>query len=781
MAQEEVIRLCSLKTFDENSVIHPPREWLNIALKAMSVNKTHLFEWIINTGKTPVMSIIDPTTRQNLLHEVVTAGCKDLILFLLKHTSVRGLMVQRDANGKLPFELAIEGGKTNIIALFKGYLHELPGVSENGKDRWLPVSSIVQKASHIGATFDELCNEIRLLRLKDLETVVTTGSVITNFEAYSWLSSPRSWPKDAEKILFNLLRGCIYLQPPASFDINAWEDITPVDAAAVGTWYFRRTKVDESQALWEIQRFRNEFHRVWDGKMSTLIPSLRSFYPEKSIRNKEETTEAAGLDILAQLTTRPKSDEIMKGFDNLALMYGAICIARLDLLVECGQIDLLKRLINSGTVDPLVDITPTEEDAESLVITDPDTEDRYLASSSKYLSIYIQCPYCRHNAPITPVGVGFRLRRCIERHHPWLTLDEDTTVEEALLGLAAGLDSIRIFVWLIESLEVNPLDCEFERGDTVLHIAASRGSMLVCLWLCRNGYGDLVDVKNDLEELPWMHAIKSSHPASVGVLHALLSFKTPPPDIVDYINDKFEQTTADAVTEHVGLPRKLAYIRRMFEERKDVDKIITAIFNFGQQVRTYSCVQSLLNLAVEFKRHNVFKGLLCHPMSYEFFAKSTVRDHAALLQQAISSGGADIKRTAIIVKSLCDIGILLTQNLKRYHKCIARQAPLSHIKSTFQERQKLLRDALKVDPEKEFCVVTYTTTKEWVLGGDGMDYFNPLESSIHHNCIETARWILSKSSPSLRDLDDLIDIQRIVDDRAFAKNALRILEGPVWV
>jgi len=113
----------------------------------------------------------------------------------------------------------------------------------------------------------------------------------------------------------------------------------------------------------------------------------------------------------------------------------------------------------------------------------------------KVLLSHIQCPLCRQWSLLLPsLSAPLRLREDMRVSSPWLTPrgpDTNVTIAQVLLGLAAGMGSLKVLGWLIETQEVDPRACCYSGGQNIFHLAALRGQCLVCWWLCQNGFSDL--------------------------------------------------------------------------------------------------------------------------------------------------------------------------------------------------------------------------------------------------------------------------------------------------
>ncbi|KAI8852569.1 hypothetical protein BC829DRAFT_66441 [Chytridium lagenaria] len=142
----EVNRLCSIGAFENNIVYHAPKRWLQIAVTAMNMNQNSLFEWIINTRRTPVLGIVSPGTRSNLLHEAVRNRRSETVKFLLKHPMASSLLLHKNVHGKIPLELAIWEGDANIIKLFENHMHKMLQISKS-QHNWRTVQNMLVDAS----------------------------------------------------------------------------------------------------------------------------------------------------------------------------------------------------------------------------------------------------------------------------------------------------------------------------------------------------------------------------------------------------------------------------------------------------------------------------------------------------------------------------------------------------------------------------------------------------------------------------------------------------------
>ncbi|KAI8852570.1 hypothetical protein BC829DRAFT_66442 [Chytridium lagenaria] len=231
----------------------------------------------------------------------------------------------------------------------------------------------------------------------------------------------------------------------------------------------------------------------WDGILSSLSPSISVYHDESWSNNGTEMSFAAFIEFEKHHPKQVRG-HLITSFANMSHNYGAVCLPRLDLLVENGHLSTLRWLFENEYVRPGVivfhaklkddesstdKVEEEDDDACAICLSGKQNPFSYSCNHSfcqrcieemvvsRRLNGQAKCPLCMTECIIpNPIYLALRLRYSVLTRHPWLPVFDGMTALEVLLGLAAGRDSIHIFVWLIEKWSMDPLKFVFRMVTT---------------------------------------------------------------------------------------------------------------------------------------------------------------------------------------------------------------------------------------------------------------------------------------------------------------------------
>ncbi|KAJ3124140.1 hypothetical protein HK098_001366 [Nowakowskiella sp. JEL0407] len=259
--------------------------------------------------------------------------------------------------------------------------------------------------------------------------------------------------------------------------------------------------MDEHSAFYDsIELFYTLVIIRWDGKISSFADSLITEDNQtkfnKLITAFKEESSAVRLNVLKYMASFYETE-------------GPVVIPRVDVLVHFKVDDRIPS-VGSGISNELRSHTPesnepVDEDKRCAICFEEYYFPQTLSCKHKFCldcllfamsnqvrnedeeAEGIRCSYCRQivRVPFAMVVVT-ELQSVIAQRFQWLKTPLISNLGEALLGLAAGTDSVVVLAYLVE-IGINP----------------EKKTSIACVkWLCVNGFSGLVNLSSDDGETP---------------------------------------------------------------------------------------------------------------------------------------------------------------------------------------------------------------------------------------------------------------------------------------
>ncbi|KAI8852574.1 hypothetical protein BC829DRAFT_384680 [Chytridium lagenaria] len=520
---------------------------------------------------------------------------------------------------------------------------------------------------------------------------------------------------------------------------------------------------------------------TWEEQLRALLSATPLSLPPVSILEiyKEVSDHRS-------VTKRPPKSSQWPLFLSLSSFNGAVHLPRLDLIVKYDQLDIMEWLFenNYARHDTVVPRPVMENDAFATRLEIVEEFPCRICLDFKQLPTSLPCNHslCQlcfervaSRQPMTDhticyfcgedtmipfhITLTLRLSYCIKKKHPWFMIHYRMPILHVLFGLAAGMDSINTFIWLIEYWKLDPRKVLFKDGDTVLHIAASRGSILVGEWLCNNNYSSLLEVQNDRGEIPLKQAIRSTKPGAsvvVSLMIALHAARQPFIDLSVFFGD------ADISEPVMNVYRRIVDLenakepRRMFEENQDAESILCRV-SFAPEYWGDQCpIEGFINLILEFRRCDVFRMMFRGPTCI-IFSKMTQRKRHDLFKKVKVSGTSNMNADALTVKKLFQIEIDIKKVSKKFHSLISGNSELEAVITAYHHHRHLVAKIKTVDPNGVFAIIRHAcSAPKDFLGTETKMEQSGFELAIRSDRIDVAKWLLDEVVSSERDLDDII-------------------------
>ncbi|KAI8847074.1 hypothetical protein BC829DRAFT_397131 [Chytridium lagenaria] len=368
---------------------------------------------------------------------------------------------------------------------------------------------------------------------------------------------------------------------------------------------------------------------------------------------------------------------------------------------------------------------------------------------------------CRHIL----LTIASRLSSCIIDEHSWMPMFDEICIGQVLLGLAAGMDSPYVFAWLVLEQSMNPRTTFFDNGNTVLHIAASQGSVMVIVWLLKNGFADLADMQNaDGKQAVHCTITSKTHTANF-ILSIFASIQNEHPLPVDWMEhalaseDKFIVDMANEVIRQ----RIRQGMRSLFESSVSVDDIMKACEE-GEYTTCTSCLlsesdgytemgsETFLKLIFEFSRHDVLKAFFRLEISSRCFWSKTASDVFAPLLDSCKND--ELRKVAEGIVFREETSRKVARKINEFNDVLKKGGTVEEVDKITREQDELIKQLEAADPEQEF----YTTKSCRQYASISFDMLfmagqNPLEYCISINRLDFVDWILQKWTPDLSDLE----------------------------
>ncbi|KAI5060820.1 hypothetical protein GOP47_0025240 [Adiantum capillus-veneris] len=779
------------------------RDWCNLAFDAAHRGQLSLLKWLIHSKKIPFL--IRNRKGCNLLHAAASFGQELVAEWLLdreNYSASSVLFCGRSNRKRTPLEIAVCSNRYGMIRCLLDSEIIYPGSST------LQIFGVVRHCCQIAEPVmkDYLVYLLRTMEIKvfffDLAICSrqNINEILPKLAEFFWWenrrdiewnehekfafyitlqAAARSWNK--ELITWLLDEWKVSLKPPS---IYKWDGLSITDVVAMGEHVNEDVLKDLGDAKNE-----NDYHyfsmkysnpkkyfdmmvsgRWTDGQCSSLIASL-----EPLIYNKEETDyfKNKWFEALCEKDFERRL-QVLEIFAKKYDDHGAesFALPRLDLVIACGQLHILKWFIDKGFVDlnlplssneemdTLKDDEDEDEEEDNVAANDSDCAicyrikrfpvelqcgHSYCLSCIRKVHTYsnanmqsFQCPCCRRHLSLPPsMTISSSLQYHLKSKSPWLQYKSSNTLGEILMALAAGTGSVFILEHLITRHNLDPLTTLYANGRNLMHLAASRPNLISCKWLCFNGYLELATRLCDEFLSPVHEAINNSNYAASLVLDLFSDHKVLPGNWIDLALVSPNASivhTAEWTLSH----EYTAAISKLLATNAPLD-ILIAVINkstFGKcEIFDEDDINSQLDFIIQCGRVDVLIWLYNSDVDRQcmYFNK----EHQDFIRKKI--GELDSNRSAMEafmkeVETAEKLRFEVSDCYLGFQQMIIDGAPVVEIESVINHQKELMKKAQNL----------ILKTGHWQISFDGIvrHGLNPLETAVCHGHLHLIKWIL---------------------------------------
>ncbi|KAJ3095031.1 hypothetical protein HDU97_007341 [Phlyctochytrium planicorne] len=733
----EQLSQLDLETQDPLDLEYTYDQWVQIAFHCVSSEPLEYLEWMIKR-KPGLIGARHWVDGRTLLHEAVREGDLDKIK-VLQH--IETIMVP-DANGQTAFEVAIDLGDDDTVLEFVPWMEAMQTTDANPYGK---LEAMVHEATDMDC-YPELLGTLKTayvhewLRRRDPKCQDSLP------EPEQWWWTPGNW-SDTQyfRIYRYLVNHCIdgkWIQVRRLMELTKISCLprssttsTP-DAAALG-WLLDLSNfqdVDESM-IWQYEVIA----QTWDADILTLEDCIRKVKASDYLRFVSPNMK---------FLSRPTLERIdcVKMFASRIEEDGIAALPRLDKLIFYNQYEILKWLVDDKLLDMnfatalktrLLGDGHDGQNTQEEEVSDPcaiclcskeipfplhDNHTFCLACTSEYFSSVteqghysnetLKCPLCNQPCKIpNMVALASRLICIIEEEYSWLILGTGWPIYKILLGLAAGLDSVIIFEWLIAEYNIDLRTCLFDRGETVLHLAASTGSSLVSKWLVTH-HDYLVIIRNEDGDVALMNCITSSSPCSHIALKQIDSKSDIPPS--DWVSKALESSSteiAEYARSRLGTPYDQIY--NLLSRNADTEAIVKCLNeleyfkpNFRLDQPEHKELQFCSMLA-EFDRLDLFQAILCMDLQ-----DSRLDLEGEIWRQilgSLSEVSKNIELKALVEewKEVQNVADKIRRQIRNIREWFPGDETITGLRSYLEKYDSLIGQLKTLDPNKKFFTTRY--------------------------------------------------------------------------
>ncbi|KAI5060819.1 hypothetical protein GOP47_0025239 [Adiantum capillus-veneris] len=789
------------------------KDWCNLAFDAAHHGQLGLLKWLILSKKVPIL--IQNRKGCNLLHAAASFSQElvaDWLLDRENYSASLFLFCGQSNRKRTPLEIAVRSNQYGMISC----------LLDNNTCPRSSTSEIFSVIRHCCQIAEPAMKEylVYLLRTMEIKTFfldlavrseANINEILPKLVEFSWWenrrdiewnehekfafyitlqAAARSWNKELVKWLLDEWK--VSLKPPS---IYQWKGLSISDVVAMGKYLEEEILND----LGDGENDDNYYHyskkyfdmmvsgRWKDGQCSSLIATLEPLiYKEETIHFKNKWFEAlCEKDFERRL-------EVLEIFAEKYDDHGAesFALPRLDLVVACGQLHILKWLIRKGYVDLNLPFSSNEE--MGVLKDDEDDDDNYAVANDADCAICyrikrfpvelecghsyclscirqvhtyshanmqsFQCPYCRRHLSVPPsMTISSSLQYYLKSKSPWLHHKSSNTLGEILMALAAGTGSVFILEYLIVQHNIDPATTLYAKGRNLMHIAASRPNLVSCKWLCCNGYLELATRFSDENLSPVHEAINNSNYAAsfafdVFYEHEVLpdnwidlAVVSPNSGIVHTAEWSLSHECTDAISKllaiNAPLDQLITVINKSTLGKCDIfdDNVITQ-FEFIIQCGRVDVLIWLYNSNL--KRQWIY---------FNEERREFIRKKIGELDSNRSAMEAFINDVEMAEKLGCEINNC-NSNFKQM---ILDGAPVVDIENVIEHQKELIKKAQVLLLKKGYAEISFDDIVQHAL--------NPLEIAAHHGHLHLLDWILKMPDTDITEAVSRILSQAIED------------------